>query len=59
MHGWALFGKGKILMFMAYGTRTYGYPEITGWLSDAGFGDCKRTDLPFSGGVSIVSAMAK
>ena len=49
----AIFG---LMMFLAYGTRNYNYPEITGWLSDAGFGSPTRVDLPPTGAVSLVTA---
>lgn len=46
-----------LMMFLAYGTRTYSYPEITYWLAEAGFGNPNRFDLPPTGAISVVTAV--
>lgn len=44
----------SLIMFIAYGTRTYSFDEITEWLREAGFANFGQRDLP--GGISMVTA---
>ncbi|MBI2852668.1 MAG: hypothetical protein HYX84_06170 [Chloroflexi bacterium] len=44
----------SLVMFAAYGTRTYTWGEITGWLEEACFVDCRRIECP--GGVTMITA---
>lgn len=53
----AFAGLYSLLFFLYSGTRTYGYDEITGWLAEAGFDECKRIDLPPPGPVALVTAV--
>ena len=47
----------SLLFFLYSGTRNYGYQEITGWLTEVGFGEFKRMDVPPGGMTSIVTAI--
>lgn len=50
--GNALF---SLIMFATWGTRTYSFEEVTGWLREARFADFSRTEFP--GGISMITAV--
>jgi SAM-dependent methyltransferase len=47
----------SLLFFMYSATRNYSYPEITGWLAEAGLSGFNRIDLPPGGQASLITAV--
>lgn len=47
----------SLAFFMYSAGRNYSYPEITGWLADAGLGNFNRIDLPPGGQTSLLTAV--